>query len=204
MFTGIVQALGEVRSLREGRLTVCAPRVVRDLAVGGSVAVNGACLTAVAVDPHAGTFAADLSPETLRRTTLGDLVEGDRVNVELPLRAGDVLGGHLLQGHVDTVGEVLAVEPQLDGSYLFTFRVDPEYDPWIVEKGSIAVDGISLTPFGVEGGRFRVAVIPHTYRNTTLQARGPGARVNVEFDILAKYVAKQLQCQRRGAERECR
>lgn len=194
MFTGIVQALGEVRvrDVGEGGLTVYAPSLVRDLPVGGSVAVNGVCLTAVTVDPRAGTFTADLSPETLRRTTLGELTEGDRVNLELPLRVGDPLGGHLLQGHVDTVGEVLAVEPQPDGSYLFTFRVDPEYDPWIVEKGSIAVDGISLTPFGVEGGRFQVAVIPHTYRRTTLQARGPGARVNVEFDILAKYVAKHL------------
>ncbi len=199
MFTGIVQALGEVRARERGSLAVYAPSLAGELAVGGSVAVNGVCLTAVAVDPGAGTFRADLSPETLRRTALGDLQEGDRVNLELPLRAGEFLGGHWVQGHVDTVGEVVAVEPQPDGSYLFTFQVDLQYDPWIVEKGSIAVDGISLTPFDVREGRFSVAVIPHTYHHTTLKSRGPGARVNVEFDILAKYVAKQLSWVRRGA-----
>ena len=199
MFTGIVQALGEVRAREGGALAVYAPSLAGELAVGGSVAVNGVCLTAVAVDPGAGTFRADLSPETLRRTALGDLREGDGVNLELPLRAGDFLGGHWVQGHVDTVGEVVAVEPQPDGSYLFAFQVEPRYDLWIVEKGSIAVDGISLTPFDVREGRFSVAVVPHTYHHTTLKSRGPGARVNVEFDILAKYVAKQLSWVRRGA-----
>jgi riboflavin synthase len=196
MFTGIVTAVGRVHHLEGGgaRLAISAPPVIlQDLEVGGSIAVSGVCLTATSVDPAVRIFTADLSPETRGRTTLGALQEGDLVNLELPLRPRDRLGGHFVQGHVDTVGEVVAIEPQSDGNVLFTFRVDPQYDSLIVEKGSIAIDGISLTPFCVQRGAFKVAVVPHTFRVTALRALRPGAKVNVEFDILAKYVAKQLQ-----------
>ena len=196
MFTGIVTAVGRIHR-REGegaRLAISAPPdILQDLKVGGSIAVSGVCLTATSVDRDRQLFTADLSPETRRRTTLGALQEGDFVNLELPLRPMDRLSGHFVQGHIDTVGEVLAIEPQADGNFLFTFRVDPQYDPLIVEKGSIAIDGISLTPFHVRQGRFEVAVVPHTFRVTALRVLRPGAKVNVEFDILAKYVAKQLQ-----------
>ena len=195
MFTGLVIAVGRVdRREREGsRLVIHAPpEIVDELRVGGSVAVSGVCLTATDVDPARRRFAVDLSPETRKRTTLGALPEGALVNLELPLRPADRLGGHLVQGHVDTVGEVVALEPQGGGHVLFAFQVEPEYDPLIVEKGAIAIDGVSLPPFNVRAGRFEVAVVPHTFRVTALRALRPGAKVNVEFDLLAKYVAKQL------------
>jgi riboflavin synthase len=197
MFTGIITAVGEVRARAGRRLEIAAPpSIMEELHIGGSVAVSGVCLTAVAVDSEGGTFAADLSSETLARTTLGALPVGGRVNLELPLRPTDRLGGHFVQGHVDTVGTIIAIEPQ-DEAHLFTFQVDPRYDELLVEKGSVAIDGMSLTPFDIQKGRFQVAIVPHTLRSTTLQDRGPGDRVNVEFDLLAKYVAKHL---REGAE----
>jgi len=194
MFTGIIMALGEVQERGAHHLVIRAPQVAEELEPGGSVAVSGVCLTAASVDRAGGQFKVELSPETLRRTTLDTLKAGDRVNLELPLRPGDRLGGHLVLGHVDTIGEVLAVEPE--GEFrLFRFRVDPRFDPLLVEKGSVAIDGISLTPFHVTKGRFEVAVVPKTWQSTTLKERRPGDRVNVEFDPLAKYVAKQLQAQ---------
>lgn len=197
MFTGIVRHRGELRERRDQRVVVRAPTLVNQnaLAVGDSVAVNGVCLTPVEIDPASSAFAVDLSPETRQRTTLGALAPGDGVNLELPLRPADGLDGHFVQGHVDAVGEVVDVEdvePQADGR-VFTFAVDPRYDGLLIEKGSVAVDGISLTCYDVREGRFRVAVIPQTLRVTTLQGLSPGARVNVEFDMIGKYVQKQLR-----------
>jgi len=192
MFTGIVRHRGEVHKRHGGHLALCAPSLVDQLAPGDSVAVNGACLTAVELDTAEGTLAIDLSPETRRRTTLGALAEGEAVNLELPLAPTDRLGGHFVQGHVDAVGEVTAIEAQ-DDHWEFTFAVDSQHDALLIEKGAVAVDGISLTCYDVSHGRFRVAVIPHTLRETTLQGLSPRDRVNVEFDMLGKYVHKQLR-----------
>jgi len=199
MFTGIITATGEVRNLEQRRLRIASDPIAKELDIGGSVAVSGACLTAVSVDRRCGEFEVELSPETLRRTKLGSLKVGERVNLELPLKLSDRLGGHLVQGHVDTVGEVLSILPQ-GGFKLFTFRVDPCYDGLIVEKGSIAVDGVSLTPFNIEAGQFDVAIIPHTLRVTTLGGLMPGDKVNIEFDLLAKYIEKLLKPLREGVK----
>jgi riboflavin synthase len=188
MFTGIVAGLGKVQGLTSGRLVVSPPRELLP-PKGGSIAVNGVCLTAAEVGPS--WFAADLSPETLARTNLGSLRPGARVNLELPLPADGRFAGHFVLGHVDTVGEIVAIKPEGE-SHLFTFAVEPRFDRLLVEKGSVAVDGISLTAFNIREGHFDVAVIPHTYRVTNLQDRRPGDLVNIEFDILGKYVAKLL------------
>ena len=192
MFTGIVRHRGELVECREGRLAIRAPSLAARLATGDSVAVNGVCLTAAEVDPTTGEWRAELSPETLGRTTLGALSRGDVVNLEPALGPTDRLDGHFVQGHVDTVGEIIEIERQ-DDFRVFTFAVDPRYDALLIEKGSVAIDGISLTCYDVREGRFRVAVIPQTLRATTLQGLSPGARVNVEFDLIGKYVQKQLR-----------
>jgi riboflavin synthase len=191
MFTGIVAGVGEVKGFIKGRerLVIGLPS---DLLPpeGGSIAVNGVCLTAVEI--LQGRFTADLSPETLKRTNLGLLRPGDKVNLELPLAADGRLDGHLVLGHIDTVGEVTSIGRRGD-FHLFSFAVEPQFDRLLVEKGSVAVDGISLTAFNIRGGCFDVAVIPHTYEVTNLRYRRPGDRVNVEFDILGKYVLKLLK-----------
>lgn len=192
MFTGIISSLGEARFISDERLRVYSPVTTSELSIGESIAVNGICLTASLIDSEAGYFECDISPETRQRTTLGEMRDGQRVNLELSMAVGERFGGHLLQGHVDSVAELVSVIPQ-SKSHLFTFRVDPQYDIWIVEKGSLALDGISLTPFNLKQGQFEVAIIPHTYECTTLQFLEGGDRVNVEFDILAKYVQKQLR-----------
>jgi len=189
MFTGIVAGTGEVKSLLKGKLRVSPPPELLP-PEGGSIAVNGACLTAARVSPR--EFGADLSPETLERTNLGLLRPGDRVNLELPLAAAGRFDGHLVLGHVDTVGEITAIKRQGD-FYRFSFRVEPRFDRYLVERGSVAVDGISLTAFNVRGGRFEVAIIPRTYEVTNLKYRRPVDRVNVEFDVLGKYVVKLLK-----------
>ncbi|HIC95513.1 TPA: riboflavin synthase [Candidatus Bipolaricaulota bacterium] len=199
MFTGIVAGLGEIENLSGGRLVI-SPLGEFLPPVGGSIAVNGVCLTASEVEVEDGRFAADLSPETLERTNLGTLRVGEKVNLELPLAAGERFAGHLVLGHVDTVGEIISIEQQGD-FYRFTFAVPSEFDHLLVEKGSVAVDGISLTAFNIREGRFEVAIIPHTYKRTNLQFRRPGDRVNVEFDILGKYVAKLLRSRPTEGER---
>lgn len=189
MFTGIVAGLGEVVRLDKGRLVLSPPPGLLP-PVGGSIAVNGICLTASEVAD--GCFAADLSPETLKRTNLGALRTGEKVNLELPLAAAGRFDGHLVLGHIDAVGEVVSIFPQ-GASHAFTFKVAPEFDHLLVEKGSVAVDGISLTAFNIHEGEFTVAIVPYTYDKTNLQYRRPGDRVNVEFDILGKYVEKLLK-----------
>jgi riboflavin synthase len=183
MFTGLVQKTGTV-SKAGGRLCVDAEL---ELSEGDSVAINGVCLTATAVRP--GGFDADVMPETLRRTALGGLAEGDRVNLELPLRASDRLGGHIVQGHVDATG---TVDSAVDDGFSRLVRISApeELLRYVVEKGSIAVDGVSLTVAEVDDDGFTVALIPETLERTTLGSAAPGRTVNLEVDVLAKYVEK--------------
>ena len=193
MFTGIVRELGVVVSVEEsggGRsLALRAPASAALTAVGDSVAVNGCCLTATAVEDGVISFHA--VPETIARTTLGSLQAMDNVNVEPSLRAGDPLGGHYVQGHVDAVGSVQSVE--VEGESLRVFVEAPaELLRYCVEKGSVTVDGVSLTVSELADDAFAVALVPHTLEATTLSEVGPGQRVNLEADVLAKYVERLL------------
>jgi riboflavin synthase len=185
MFTGIVEELGRVRSREGGRFTFEATAVLADAKIGDSIAVNGCCLTVV--DLGAGWWAADAVDETLARTNLGDLSPGDPVNLERPVRAEDRLGGHIVQGHVDAVGEVVSPAPEL------RVKLPDGLSRYIVEKGSITVDGCSLTVVDALDDEFSVAIIPHTAEVTTLGVRRPGDRVNLEVDLVAKYVERLLE-----------
>lgn len=190
MFTGLVQELGTVTSVDPSadgvRLTVAAP-LAAELSPGDSVAVNGVCLTAV--DPQAGHFAADVMHETLRRSSLAAAAPGAQVNLELPLRAHDRLGGHVVQGHVDGLGTVAEVRE--DGfARLVRVTAAPELLRYVVEKGSIAIDGVSLTVSAVDDESLTVSLIPETLERTSLGAAAPGRTVNLEVDVLAKYVEK--------------
>jgi riboflavin synthase len=194
VFTGIVEDLGTVAGvepLEAGiRLTISTQLPVAGIASGASIAVNGACMTVT--DRGAETFAVDVSAESLRRTTLAELTIGSRVNLERSLRLQDLLGGHLVTGHVDGVGEVVSIREEGE-SAIFRFRVPPEVARLTVEKGSIAIDGISLTSFHCADFCVDVAIIPHTLAATTLGARRAGDSVNVEADLLGKYVQKLLE-----------
>jgi len=184
MFTGIVEELGTVASTVPGRVRIAATTVLSDASVGDSVAVDGCCLTVAARGD--GWWEADVSDETVKRTTLGDRQPGDRVNLERPVRAQDRLGGHIVQGHVDGVGEVVEPSPDL------RVRMPRDLLRYVVEKGSVAVDGVSLTVVDVLDDGFTVAVIPHTAEVTTLGRKGPGERVNLEVDVTVKYVERLL------------
>ncbi len=186
MFTGIVEELGTVASREGPRLRIAARTVLEDVEMGASIAVNGTCLTVVGWDADAGWWEADVVDETYARTALGALEPGHRVNLERPVRLSDRLGGHLVQGHVDGVGEIVAGPPDLQ------VRTDPPLLRYVVEKGSITIDGISLTVVDVLADGFTVAVIPHTIEVTTLGHKGPGDPVNLEVDITAKYVERLL------------
>jgi riboflavin synthase len=185
VFTGIVEELGRVVSCQGNRLRTEAQTVLADAQQGDSIAVNGACLTVI--DQGAGWWEADVSDETLRRTNLGTLAPGDPVNLERPMRLDDRLGGHLVLGHVDGVGEIVSPSPDL------VVRIAPELMRYCVEKGSITVDGVSLTSFDLGPDTFRVAVIPHTAAVTTLGHKGRGAKVNIEVDVLAKHVERLVE-----------
>jgi riboflavin synthase len=194
MFTGLVETLGTLEALTpEGagsRLTVRAADIAGQTVPGESVAINGACLTVVARDET--SFAFQAGPETLARTNLGALRAGDRVNLERSLRVGDRLGGHLVLGHVDAIGAVDERRP--DGEWLTVwFRCPPALTAEMVSKGSVAVDGVSLTLVDVTADRFSVALIPHTLAQTTLGFKQPGDAVNLETDVLGKYVVKYLR-----------
>jgi len=190
MFTGIIEELGTVRAVGT-RLTIEARHVLADLAPGASIAVNGVCLTAVEIRPPA--FAADLSPETLERSNLGDLKPGDRVNLERPLAPGGRLSGHFVQGHVDGTGELVSLGGLRDGNWWLKLRTPRDLERYLVFKGSIAIDGISLTIAALDGAELSVAIIPHTYEATNLSTRRPGDRLNLECDMIAKHVEKLLQ-----------
>jgi len=193
MFTGIVEGTGTVAALAAAadasgaRLEVDAPWLAGQLAVGESVAVNGCCLTVA--EPTPAGFAADLVAETLRRTALGGLRAGARVNLERPLPLGGRLGGHLVQGHVDGVARVLGRTPVGDGEEV-QIELPPHLERYVVEKGSIAVDGVSLTVAATGPGWFTVALVPHTLEVTTLGERRPGDPVQLEVDVVAKYVER--------------
>ena len=194
MFTGIVEELGTVRSVAPNasgaRLEIGARTVLADAEIGASIAVDGCCLTVVALGE--GWWAADAVAETLRRTCLGVLRPGDRVNLERPVRLADRLGGHLVQGHVDAVGTVLAREPLPDGSARARIGAPAAVLRYVVEKGSVAVDGVSLTVTDVDAAGFGLALIPHTLAMTTLGTKVAGAPVNLEVDLIAKYVERLL------------
>ena len=191
MFTGIVREVGRVVEVDAGdagaTLRIAAPETAARTAVGDSVAIGGVCLTAESVEGETMRFHA--VPETLSRSTLGGLRAGDGVNVEPALRAGEPLGGHIVQGHVDGLGSVCAVEQEGDGVRV-SFDAPPELLGYLVEKGSVTVDGVSLTVAGLDDDVFAVALIPHTLSGTTLGALAPGAQVNLEVDVLAKYVER--------------
>ena len=180
MFTGIVEELGSVAARNGSRLRITSQRVLEDSPTGASIAVNGCCLTVVQAGE--GWWEADVSDETFRRTTLGSLKPGDPVNLERPMAADGRFGGHVVLGHVDLVGEVVSPAPDL------RVRIGHDQMHLLVEKGSISVDGVSLTIFGLDADSFQVAVIPHTASVTTLGARRTGDKVNIELDVLAKHV----------------
>ncbi len=195
MFTGLVEEIGTVVALHpvgEGaRIEIAASTVLDDATIGASIAVNGCCLTVVEFDDH--TWQADAVPETLDRTNIGQLAPGDRVNLERPLAANGRYGGHVVQGHIDATGEVNSIEELDDGSFRYTFALPATMADYVVEKGSIAVDGISLTVAAVDTTTFSIAVIPHTHEVTTLGSRTVGDRVNLEADVLAKYVERLIR-----------
>jgi riboflavin synthase len=192
MFTGIIEELGRVISMAAGgsgaRLVIGCKNVLQDATVGASIAVNGVCLTAIELaEDH---FAADLAPETLARTNLGQLQAGSLVNLERPLRANARLDGHFVLGHVDGTAELVSLAALGDDNWWLRLRVPRTLERYIVEKGSLAVDGMSLTVAEIKGAEVGFTIIPHTYRNTTLRGYQAGARINLEVDILAKHLEK--------------
>jgi riboflavin synthase len=192
MFTGIIEELGSVQNLEHhstgARLTIACSRILADATLGASIAVNGACVTAVELAED--RFSADLAPETLKRTNLGTLHSGSLVNLERPLRANARLDGHFVLGHVDGTAEIVALEPLGEDNWWLRILVPDTLTRYIVEKGSLAVDGISLTVAGIEVREVSFTIIPHTYEHTSLRAYSAGARVNLEVDILAKHIEK--------------
>lgn len=204
MFTGIVEELGETVAVDDlgdaARLTVRGPQVTQDVANGDSIAVNGVCLTVASTSGD--TFTADVMRETLNRSSLGALAPGTPVNLERSVRLADRLGGHLVQGHVDGTGTIISRTP---AEHWDVVRIGLPPGPadlarYVVEKGSVAVDGISLTIVSVSAGWFEVSLIPETLKRTTLGAKQPGETVNLEVDVIAKYVEKLLNAQRPAAE----
>jgi riboflavin synthase len=189
MFTGIVEELGTIKA-PGARMNVQCHHVLEDTREGSSIAVNGVCLTATKVD--ANGFWCDLSPETLARTNLGALREGSRVNLERPAAVGDRLSGHIVQGHVDGTAEFLSLDPLPDGNWWLKVRVPAELDRYMIHKGSISLDGVSLTIASLEDQILGVAVIPYTHQNTIISEYRPGTTINLEVDLIGKYVRKFL------------
>lgn len=196
MFTGLVEEVGRVEKITQNhgqrRLTVSAERLARELKTGDSISVSGTCLTAVEVG--AQSFAADLAAETWARTSFSRIHEGALVNLELPMRADGRFGGHLVQGHVDGTGKFLALDPIPGGNdFWLRLEIPPELQRYVVHKGSLAVEGISLTVARLEGTTVAIAIIPHTIEMTNLKSLRPGDPVNLEVDLVAKYVEKMLR-----------
>lgn len=194
MFTGLIEDVGTVRELSRGagrvRLTVATTIPMAELVMGESIAVNGICLTVVAFG--GGTFSADASPETMARSSLGELRVGSPVNLERALRLGDRLGGHIVSGHVDAVATIVARKKE-GNAVILSFEVPQGTSRYLVEKGSVAVDGISLTVNAVSANTFSLSIIPHTLKETTLHDKEVGARVNIEVDVIGKYVERLLK-----------
>ena len=195
MFTGLVEEQGTILTIAPRAdgvtLTIGATVVTSDAELGASIAVNGCCLTVTAHDESSWTTEA--VPETMDRTNLGQLREGDRVNLERPMTAGGRLGGHIVQGHVDATATIAVITPLDDGSYRYRFGLPADLAPYVVEKGSIAVDGISLTVAAIGDDWFEIAIIPHTSEVTNIGARQVGELINLEVDVLAKYVERQVE-----------
>jgi riboflavin synthase len=187
MFTGIIEEIGTVRAARSGRLAIAAERVLEDTKSGDSMAVNGACLTVVELSGN--SFSVDVMPETLRRTTLGLLRPGDKVNLERPLSVGGRFGGHFVQGHIDGVGKVISATRENE-ALLVRYETPSEIMRYVVEKGFIAVDGVSLTVVEYEATSFKVSLVAYTIESTILGDKRPGDVVNLEVDIIAKYVER--------------
>ena len=194
MFTGIITDIGELAERAGGRLTIRSSYAAQGIAIGASIACDGACLTATTVTPagSGSLFTVDVSNETLSKTTLGDWRPGQRINLERSLKAGDELGGHIVSGHVDGVARIADIRP--DGeSRRFTVEAPPALARYIASKGSVALDGISLTVNDVDQTRFGINLIPHTLTHTTWGAKKPGDRVNLEIDVLARYVLRAME-----------
>jgi len=195
LFTGIISEVGKVFSLQTGKLTIGAVQTLKGLELGGSVAVNGACLTVTEFSPD--SFSVELSPETLKRTNLGTIKTGDPVNLERPLGLGGELGGHLVQGHIDGTGRIIGIS-QEGGSSIFKFEAPQEIMRYLVEKGFVAVEGISLTVTRITSNYFEVSVLDYTRNHTNLNVHKINDLVNLEADIMAKYVERYLRVQRTG------
>ncbi len=189
MFTGIIEEVGTV-AVAGRRMRIQCRLVLADIKEGASIAVNGVCLTAVDIQPDG--FWCDLSPETLSRTNLGALREGSLVNLERPAAVGDRLSGHIVQGHVDGRAEFLALDPLPDGNWWLMVRIPAGLDRYLIAKGSITLDGVSLTIASLDAAVAGIAVIPHTYEQTILKSYGPGTAINVEVDLIGKYVEKLM------------
>lgn len=187
MFTGIIEEIGTVREAPPGRLLITAKKVVEDTKVGDSIAVNGACLTVTEILPD--SFSVDVMPETLRRTNLGRLRPGDAVNLERPIAVGGRFGGHFVQGHIDGTGKVLSATRENE-ALLVRYEAPPEIMRYLVEKGFIAVDGVSLTVVGCDASSLKVSLVAYTLENTNLGGKKAGDVVNLEVDIIAKYVER--------------
>jgi len=195
MFTGITEEVGKVTSVKSGSLVIAASDVLREIELGGSIAVNGVCLTVTSF--NANSFCVDIMPETLKRTNLGLLSAGDGVNLERPLALGGRLGGHLVQGHIDATGRITSIIREGE-ALLVRLEAPPEVMLYVVEKGFIAIDGVSLTVVTMDTGSFQVSVVDYTRRHTTLGSRQVGDLVNLEADIIAKYVERLSQPQSTG------
>lgn len=196
MFTGIIEEVGHVANIQQRgenrRITISSPRLAGQLKTGDSIAVSGVCLTAL--DIKQNSFAADLAPETWARTSFSQLREEALVNLELPMKADGRFGGHIVQGHVDGVGKLVALEPIADSeNWWLKIKLPPEVAKYTVHKGSICIEGISLTVAKLEGEQCTVAIIPHTVEATNLNSLKPGAPVNLEADVIAKYVEKMMR-----------
>lgn len=194
MFTGIIEEVGIVKEITPSgsgvKITLQASTVLDDISIGASIAVNGCCLTVTSYDELSWT--ADAVPETMNRTSLGTLHKGSKVNLERPLSSDGRFGGHVVQGHVDTTTKIVQVLNEDDGSYRYEFELGKGWGRYVCEKGSIAIDGISLTVASVTGDTFSVAIIPHTWEATNLNQKAKGDIVNIEVDILAKYIERQI------------
>ena len=195
MFTGIIEEVGRIISAQSGNLVIAASDVLQEMEPGGSIAVNGVCLTVTNFDTS--SFSVDIMPETLKRTNLGLLHARDRVNLERPLALGGRMGGHLVPGHVDDTGRVASIRWQ-GGAMLIRFEAAPEVIRYIVEKGFVAVDGVSLTTMTKDASSFQVSVVDYTREHTTLGSRQVGDLVNLEVDIIAKYVEQLSRAQGTG------
>ncbi len=194
MFSGIIETTGTITTIEQmnegARLFLTSQLPLSEVSLGESICVNGTCLTVTVIGDT--TLSFDVSAESLRRTNLGDLKSGDLVNLERSLRVSDRLSGHVVSGHIDGVGSVKSIQPEGD-SFLYTFTVPPELGRYLIEKGSVAIDGISLTVFHCRPTEFTCAIIPHTHHVTTLHARKPGDKVNIENDLQGKYIEKFMQ-----------